>query len=47
MYSYYVIYLSNVRSHGLVVKADGSQSRGCGFEPGVGKLDGCYVDCFT
>ena len=33
--------------HGLVVKADGSQSRGCRFEPRRGKLDGCYVDCFT
>ncbi len=29
------------RSHGLVVKADGSCSRGCGFEPPHRILDGC------
>ena len=34
-------------SHGLVVKVDGSQSRGRGFEPRRQILDGCYVDCFT
>ncbi len=29
------------KSHGLVVKADGSQSRGHGFEPQHCILDGC------
>jgi hypothetical protein len=28
-------------SHGLVVKADGSRSRGHGFEPRHLRLDGC------
>ena len=34
-------------SNGLVIKADGSQSWGCEFEPRHRILDGCYVDCFT
>ena len=34
---------NNTRSHGLVVKADGSRSRGRGFEPRHRILDGCWL----
>ena len=40
------INIYNTWSHGLVVKADGSWSRGREFKPWHRILDGCYVDCW-